>query len=93
MIEVSVVVPIYNVEKYLGRCLESLVNQTFQKIEIICVNDGSPDQSQKIVDEYYKKYPHLIKSLIKPTQSLSAVKFTATSCVNVDKSLVCSYCI
>ena len=70
MIEVSVVVPIYNVEKYLGRCLESLVNQTFQKIEIICVNDGSPDQSQKIVDEYYKKYPHLIKSLIKENGGL-----------------------
>ena len=70
MIEVSVVVPIYNVEKYLGRCLESLVNQTFQNIEIICVNDGSPDQSQKIVDEYYKKYPHLIKSLIKENGGL-----------------------
>lgn len=70
MVEVSVVVPIYNVEKYLDRCLESLVNQTFQAIEIICVNDGSPDQSQKIVDDYQAKYPHLIKSLIKENGGL-----------------------
>ena len=54
---VSVIVPIYNVEQYLKRCLDSLINQTFEEIEILCVNDGSPDQSQKIVDEYVCCYP------------------------------------
>ena len=55
MIKVSVIVPVYNVEDYLARCLDSLVNQTLKEIEIIVVNDGSPDNSQKIIDKYAKK--------------------------------------
>lgn len=47
--KISVLVPIYNVEKYLSWCLETLVNQTLRDIEIICINDGSPDQSVAIV--------------------------------------------
>lgn len=62
--KVSVIVPVYNVEKYLDRCLKSLVNQTLKDIEIIVVNDGSPDNSQKIIDEYSKKYKN-VKSYIK----------------------------
>lgn len=50
--KVSIVVPIYNVEQYLAECLDSLVNQTLQDIEIICVNDGSPDNSADIVRKY-----------------------------------------
>ncbi len=53
--KVSVIVPIYNVEKYLSTCLDSLVNQTLQDIEIICVNDASPDNSADIVREYMAK--------------------------------------
>lgn len=49
---VSVLVPVYNVEKYLKRCLDSIVNQTLVNIEIICVNDGSTDNSLKILEEY-----------------------------------------
>lgn len=51
-IAVSVIVPVYNVEKYLVRCLESLVNQTLTNIEIICINDGSIDNSHRILEEY-----------------------------------------
>lgn len=51
---VSVIVPVYNVEKYLPKCLDSLINQTYQNIEIICVNDGSTDSSLKVLDEYQK---------------------------------------
>lgn len=58
-IKVSVIVPVYNVEKYLAKCLDSLVNQTLKEIEIIVVNDGSPDESQKIIDTYAKKYPQV----------------------------------
>ena len=65
MIKVSVIIPVYNVEKYLTKCLDSLVNQTLKDIEIIIVNDGSPDNSQLIIDSYAKKYPALIKSFIK----------------------------
>ena len=54
MIKVSVIVPVYNVEKYLEKCLDSLVNQTLKEIEIIVVNDGTPDNSQKIIDKYHK---------------------------------------
>jgi glycosyltransferase EpsJ len=49
---VSVIIPIYNVEKYLTRCLESICRQSLSNIEIICVNDGSPDNCGKICDEY-----------------------------------------
>ncbi|HII4441208.1 TPA: glycosyltransferase family 2 protein [Clostridium perfringens] len=53
--KVSVVVPIYNVEKYLHRCVNSLIRQTLKDIEIILVNDGSPDNCPKICDEYKNK--------------------------------------
>ena len=52
--KVSIIVPVYNVEKYLDRCLESLVNQTLRDIEILVVNDGTKDNSQKIIDKYAK---------------------------------------
>ncbi len=57
--KISVIVPIYNVEKYLDKCLDSLVNQTLKDIEIILVNDASPDNSKKIVDKYLKKYKNI----------------------------------
>ena len=53
--KVSVVVPIYNVEKYLRQCLDSIVNQTLKDIEIICVDDGSTDSSPQIIQEYMDK--------------------------------------
>lgn len=49
---VSIVIPVYNVEKYLRQCLESVVNQTYENLEIVCVNDGSPDNSLGILEEY-----------------------------------------
>ena len=52
---VSVIIPCYNVEKYLPRCLDSIINQTFKSIEIICVNDGSPDNSLEILEEYARQ--------------------------------------
>ena len=60
---VSVIVPVYGVEKYIDKCLKSLVSQTLKDIEIIVVNDGSKDNSQKIIDDYAKKYKN-IKSYI-----------------------------
>lgn len=55
MAKVSIVIPIYNVEKYLRQCLDSVVNQTLKDIEIICVNDGSKDSSLAIIKEYAAK--------------------------------------
>lgn len=54
-IKVSIIVPIYNVEKYLCRCMDSLLNQTLKDIEIIMVDDGSPDNCPQMCDEYAKK--------------------------------------
>lgn len=53
--KVSILVPIYNVEKYLRQCLDSLVGQTLQEIEIICINDGSTDSSPEVIKEYAKE--------------------------------------
>lgn len=52
---ISIIVPIYNVEKYLRKCVDSLINQTYKNIEIILVDDGSPDNSPKICDAYKEK--------------------------------------
>ncbi|MDR3222515.1 MAG: glycosyltransferase [Methanobrevibacter sp.] len=54
-IKISVIIPVYNKEKYLGECLDSIFNQTLKDIEIICVNDGSTDNSFEILKEYKKK--------------------------------------
>lgn len=63
--KLSIIVPVYGVEKYIDKCLNSLVKQSLKEIEIIVVNDGTKDNSQKIVDKYVKKYPDKIKSYIK----------------------------
>jgi len=57
---VSIIVPIYNVEKYLQECIDSLINQTLKNIEIICVNDGSTDNSLNILKEYAQKDNRII---------------------------------
>ena len=60
MKSVSVIVPFYNVENYIEKCLETLVNQNLEDIEIILVNDGSKDRSKIIVDKFLKQYPEKI---------------------------------
>ena len=58
--KVSIIVPVYKSEKYIKKCIDSLVNQSLKDIEIICVNDGSPDNSLDILLEYSKKYNNII---------------------------------
>lgn len=67
---ISVVVPIYNVEKYVGKCIESIIGQTYSCLEIILVNDGSTDNSQLICEEY-KKRDKRIKLINKSNGGLS----------------------
>ena len=74
MEKVSIIVPVYNVEKYLNQCLESLVNQTLKDIKIIIVNDGSTDSSQNIIDSYQIKYPDLILALTKENGGLASAR-------------------
>ena len=60
MPKVSVIVPVYNMEKYITRCLTSLVNQTLDDLEIILVNDGSKDNSEQIIRQFKKDYKNII---------------------------------
>lgn len=73
-VKVSIIVPVYNVEEYLDKCLNSLVNQTLKDIEIIVVNDGTKDNSQDIIDKYVSNYPKLVKSYIKENGGLSSAR-------------------
>lgn len=56
---VTIIIPVYNVEKYLKKCLDSVVNQTYKNLEIIIVNDASPDLSNVIISEYEKNYKNI----------------------------------
>ncbi len=58
---VSVIVPIYNGEKYLRQCLDSLANQTLDSYEVICINDGSTDGTREILEEYMTRYPSVFR--------------------------------
>lgn len=67
----SIIVPVYNVEMYLKRCLDSLVKQTLRNIQIILVDDGSTDASLMILEEFAEKYPNLFKVYTKQNGGLS----------------------
>lgn len=71
MPKVSIIVPVYNTEKYLDKCLTSLVNQTLQDIEIIIVNDGSTDNSEAIINKFKQNFSDKIISLNKENGGLS----------------------
>ena len=60
MVKISIIIPVYNVEKYLRQCLDSLIGQTLKDIEIICVNDGSKDNSLEILREYKNKDSRIV---------------------------------
>lgn len=74
MKKVSIIVPVYNTEKYLPKCLDSLVNQTLNEIEILIINDGSPDNSQVIIDDYANRYPEKIRCIIKKNGGIGSVR-------------------
>lgn len=67
MVKISIIVPVYNVERYLGKCINSILNQTFADFELILVDDGSTDRSGYICDDYKKKITEL-KLFIKKTE-------------------------
>ena len=72
---ISIIVPVYNVEKYLDRCIDSIINQTYKNIEIILVDDGSTDQSSIICDKY-SKLDKRIKTIHKKNGGLSSARNT-----------------
>lgn len=78
---ISIIVPVYNIEKYLPKCLDSLLYQTLKNIEIICINDGSTDNSLKILEEYAARDKR-IKVINQPNQGVS---FARNNGINIAK--------
>ena len=74
MPKVSIIVPVYNVEKYINKCLKSIVNQTLKDIEVIIVNDGSQDKSVEFIEKYVTRYPTKIKYYEKKNGGLSSAR-------------------
>ena len=73
---ISIIVPVYKVERYLPRCVESIINQTYRCFELILVDDGSPDNCGVLCDEYAEKYDY-IKVIHQSNQGLSAARNNA----------------
>ena len=71
--QVSIIVPVYKVEKFLPRCIESILAQSYNDIEIIIVNDGSPDQSQEIIDKYMAQDNRII-GILQDNKGVSAAR-------------------
>ena len=78
---ISVIVPVYKVEKYLNQCIESVLAQTYQNLEIILVDDGSPDRSGEICEEYAKKDTR-IRVLHKSNGGLSTARNTGLQIIS-----------
>jgi len=74
--KLSVVVPVYNVEKYLAKCLDSLIHPELDGYEIIAVNDGSTDASPAILEDYSRRYPELIRVIHRENGGLGAARNT-----------------
>lgn len=72
--KVTLIVPVYNSEKYIARCLESILNQTYTDFEILVVNDGSKDKSQEIIDEYKNKFPEKIIAIEQENKGVSITR-------------------
>ncbi len=86
--KVSIIVPIYNVEKYVSKCLDSLINQTFKDIEIWAISDGSPDNSVKIIKNYQKK-DNRIKCIEKENGGYGSVLEYAIKNIKTKYFLIC----
>jgi glycosyltransferase involved in cell wall biosynthesis len=79
MVEISVIIPVYNAGKYLEECIESILNQTYSNYEIIFVNDGSTDNSLEILNQYKEKYPEKIYVYSQTNQGQSSARNYAVS--------------
>ena len=74
-VRISVVIPVYNVEEYLAQCLDSIISQTYSNLEIICVNDGSTDRSQEILERYARQDDR-IRVVVRSNGGLGAARNT-----------------
>ena len=77
MYKVSILIPVYNVEKYLSKCLESILLQTYKNIEIIIINDGTTDSSLDIAELYASKYD---QDIVNNKESLTEIAHQKEEC-------------
>lgn len=88
-IKISVIIPVYKTEKFLEKCIRSVMNQTLKELEIICINDGSPDNSLKILKSLEREDKRL-KIINQENQGVSKARNTAITiakgkyCINID---------
>ena len=73
---VSVIMPVYGVEKYVGRAIESILNQTYTNFEFFCVDDGTPDKSGEICDEYAKQDERIVVT-VRAAPSRNIIRYLA----------------
>ena len=78
MPEISIIIPVYNAAKYISRCIDSILNQSFEDFELIICDDGSKDDSGKIIDEYAAKDPRII-AIHQENKGVSATRNHALS--------------
>ena len=78
----TIVVPAYNVERYLRQCLESLIHQTMMAHKVIVINDGSSDSTGKIAEEYANAYPNIIRYISQKNRGLGAARNVGLACVD-----------
>lgn len=89
MNKLTVILPIYNVEKYLKKCFDSLLKQTYKEFEVWAINDGSPDNCLLIMNEYKNKYPTFIKVIDKQNGGYGSVLQYAVNNIETEYMLVC----
>ena len=65
MKKATIIIPVYNSEKYIKRCMESILSQIDETFEVLLINDGSNDRSEDIIDSYAKKYPGIVRVISK----------------------------
>ena len=87
--KISIIVPVYNAEKYLHRCIDSILNQTFIDFEVLLINDGSTDSSGVICDEYAKKDSrikvfHKRNGGVSSARNIGVVNMTGEYCIHCD---------
>lgn len=74
MEKITIIIPVYNSEKYIGRCLDSVISQSYTDFKILVVNDGSKDNSQQIINEYKSKYPEKIISIEQENKGVAVTR-------------------
>ncbi|MCW3082667.1 MAG: epsJ 1 [Bacteroidetes bacterium] len=74
MDKISVIIPCYNAERFVAECLFSVLNQTHKNVEVICVDDGSSDNSLSILNDFQQKYPEIIRVISVPNQGASKAR-------------------